>query len=321
MPKNNRKLPLELQKLSPYFHDIDLGDGLNTAPEIWRLRPALNSFFPPLLKIFGGSFDGLKVIDVGCNCGGFSFAAVAHGAKEVLGIDADDLNIKQANALKKFLKYENITFKKTLFNKIDKNLGKFDLAILAGIMYHLQDPIGAMSKIVELQPSVIFIDSHVHFSSNANEEDMPSWWMLPDTDQGDLDGLFVNDQVLNKKKYLEFEKNNLVNYNYLPNNYFGSPHSQRDLAFIKNETPHPDNKTILKYAIRSSGTHDVSLVPNKKALIKLLRYFGYEDILEIVPQRFSNEPYMLKHRIALIATKRTVNGAFPISEFHKLRID
>jgi len=100
---NKQKIPNELKKLAPFFHDIDLGNNFNTAPEIYRMRSAQQLFFPPLLRLFGGSFKGLRILDIGCNCGGFSFEASKYNPKEIIGIDSDENNINQANAIKKYL--------------------------------------------------------------------------------------------------------------------------------------------------------------------------------------------------------------------------
>lgn len=313
------KIPKKLQHLTPFFHDIDLGNGFNTAPEICRMRGAVNFFFPPLLKLFGGSLKGLRILDVGCNCGGFSFEASKYGPKEIIGIDADERNINQANAVKKYLRIKNINFLKLNAEEISKkDLGKFDLIILAGILYHLENPISAMRKISEMTTSTLLIDSHVHYSTDQSE-DIPSWWMLNDMDENDLEGLFVSDGIFLKEKYLEFEQQNKVNYSKLQNQFIPSPYTERDLKFIQKYIPHPSREISKKYKIGASCKNNLALIPNRKALIKLVRYFGFEDILEITPHRFSPIPYKMKYRIGLIAMKRDKNGPFPISEYQKLR--
>jgi len=98
----------ELQYLSQFFHGIDLEKGFNTAPKIYRMREVVNLFFPPLLKLFGGSLKGLGILDVGSNCGGFSFEASKYGPKEIIGIDADEKNIRQANTITKYLRIKNV---------------------------------------------------------------------------------------------------------------------------------------------------------------------------------------------------------------------
>jgi len=309
-----QKIPKELQHLTPFFHDIDLGNGFNTAPEIYRMRETVNLFFPPLLKLFGGSLRGLRILDVGCNCGGFSFEASKYGPKEIIGIDADGKNIRQANAIKKYLRIKNVNFMKLNAEEISKkDLGEFDLTILAGILYHLENPIGVMKIISEVTTSTLLIDSHVHYSTDQSE-DIPSWWMLNDMDENDIEGLFVNNEILSLEKYLEFEKQTKVDYSKLQNQFIPSPHTERDLEFIQKYIPHPSKKISAKYRVGAYSKNSLVLIPNKKALFKLVRYFGFEDILEVIPHRFSTIPYKRKYRIGFFAMRRNKNGPFPISE-------
>lgn len=316
-----QEIPKELQHLAPFFHDIDLGNGFNTAPETYRMRGAIELFFPPLLKLYRGSFNGLRILDVGCNCGGFSFEASKYGSKEIIGIDADDKNIEQANAIKRYLGTKNVKFLKLTAEEINKgDFGKFDITILAGILYHLEDPIGVMKRISEVTASTILIDSHVHYSTEQSE-DIPSWWMLNDMDENDLEGLFVGDDILSKEKYLRFERQTKIDYGKLQDQFIPSPHTERELEFIKKYIPHPSEETSEKYGIGASSKNNLALIPNKKALIKLIRYFGFEDILEIVPHRFSAVPYKMKYRVGLLAIRRDKDGPFPISEYQKITED
>lgn len=313
-----KKIPEELKKMGPFFHDIDLGNGFNTAPEIYRMRNAVNFFFPPLLKLFGGSLKGLRILDVGCNCGGFSFEASKHGAKEILGIDADEKNINQANAIKKYLQTPNVEFMHLRAEELDKKkVGEFDIVILAGILYHLENPISTMAKISGITKSTLMVDCHVHYST-GQDEDIPSWWMLNDMDGGDLEGLFVNDEILSAQKILGIQKNIPVNYNQLQYQFMPSPHTMRDMKLIRECLPHPGLETMEEYNIGAADQGGLVLVPNKKAVFKLIRYFGFEDILEVVPHRFSGIPYTSHYRIGLLAFKRTDSGAFHVSEYQQL---
>jgi len=311
-------IPKELKKLEPFFHDIDLGNGLNTAPEIYRMRSAINLFFPPLLKLFGGSLKGLRILDVGCNCGGFSFEANKYGAKEIIGIDADKNNINQANAIKKYLRIPNIKFLQLKAEELDKGeIGKFDITILAGILYHLENPISTMAKIAEITKSTLMVDCHVHYSTGP-DEDTPSWWMLNDMDEGNLEGLFIDDEVLSAQKILDTQKNIPVDYNQMQHQFIPSPHTIQDMELIKRCLPHPKLETIKKYCLGAANQGGLVLIPNKKALFKLIRYFGFEDILEITPHRFSGIPYTNHYRIGFFAFRRNNPGHFPISEYQQL---
>lgn len=319
MNNKNKKIPKELKRLSPFFHDIELEENINIAPEIYRIRNARNMFFPPLLKLFGGSLKGLKVLDAGCNCGGFSFEASKRGAKKVIGIDSNKKNIEQANAIKKYMKNTNTNFIKMNIEDIgEKDFGKFDLTIMAGLIYHLENPIGVMEKISKVTKSAILIDSHIHYSNNDQEEDIPSWWMLNDMDENNLEGLFEKDEILSSEKYLEFEKQSKVDYKNLKNQFKPSPQTERDIEFIKNQTPHPSEQKSNKYEVGAYEKSNLALIPNKKALYKLVRRFGFEDILEIIPHRFSSIPYKRKYRISFIAMKRDEQSKFPISKYQSM---
>ncbi len=85
-------------ELAPWFHAIDLGDGLRIARDpvfgqqrdyplpLWeRLRPLL----PPRL-------DGMSVLDVGCNGGFFSVEMKRLGASRVVGIEVVPRHLAQA---------------------------------------------------------------------------------------------------------------------------------------------------------------------------------------------------------------------------------
>ena len=251
---------------------------------------------------------------MGCNCGGFSFAAAKYGAKEIVGIDSNQRNIDQANAIREYLNTPNIKFVKLEVEKLsEKMFGKFDIVILAGILYHLENPIGVMRRISEITKSMLMVDCHVHYSSNTAEEDIPSWWMLADTDRGDLEGLFENDQILSPEKYLKFEGKTEVDYSKLPNQFVPSPHTARDLEFVRQNFPRPSSETAGKYNIGSADPKSLVFVPNKKAVYKLVRYFGFEDILEVIPHRFSEIPYLMRYRIGFFALRRKKNGPFSIS--------
>jgi tRNA (mo5U34)-methyltransferase len=98
----------EIERLSPFFHDIELPYGLRTyVPELSRrdserkrLARLLRHFWPTLLSVYGGSLRGQRVLDLACNCGGLSVEAAKAGAEYVLGIDIVDRYLEQAEFVK-----------------------------------------------------------------------------------------------------------------------------------------------------------------------------------------------------------------------------
>jgi SAM-dependent methyltransferase len=287
-------LPDALQALTPFSHDIEIAPGVWTAPDIHRVRNLRDLLFPVLLRMCGGSFEGLRVLDVACNCGGFSFLAHQHGATEVLGIDARPHHIQQAEQIAATRETgPAVRFQTGRIEQADSGqLGVFDVVLLLGIMYHLQDPIGVMRQIALLNAPILAIDSHVHFDADANEEDFARWWMLPDMDGAAPDGPPDPDTA---RQWAAFRAQHPVNYGHLPRPFHGSPQTRRERQFSATRTrPAPTHGL-------TTAAGDLVLVPNRKALIDLLRAAGYPHIVEVIPPRFAPEPYLGRHRTSLIA--------------------
>jgi SAM-dependent methyltransferase len=85
----------------PRWHYRFKFDGGVTTPvpdrgRINRHEQRRRYFFDALLGLAGGSLAGHRVLDLGCNAGFWSLAAVEAGADFVLGIDADESFIAQA---------------------------------------------------------------------------------------------------------------------------------------------------------------------------------------------------------------------------------
>ena len=160
----------EIARLAPFHHMVDLPYGLKTYDPVLSLRrresTRLDSLtrhaFPELLKIFGGSLEGKRVVDVACNAGGFSVKAAEHGAEYVLGFDVADRYIDQANFIKRARGLNQLEFKKMAIEDCDEQtIGMFDIAFCFGILYHLENPVYAMKKLASVTRDVMVIDATV----------------------------------------------------------------------------------------------------------------------------------------------------------------
>lgn len=102
-------LRFQIAELAPFHHAIDLPFGLNTYDESMRGNERqsmgrIDSFkkhvWSRLLAQFDGTLAGKRVLDVACNCGGFSLLAADAGAAEVRGFDSEERYIQQAQFVK-----------------------------------------------------------------------------------------------------------------------------------------------------------------------------------------------------------------------------
>jgi SAM-dependent methyltransferase len=173
----------ELRRLGPFHHDVELPFGLRThVPELsrreverTRLPNLVKHVWPSLLETCGGSLRAQRVLDVACNCGGFSIEAIKSGADYVLGIDVVDRYLEQAKFIKDALELKEVEFKKLAVEDLDEaTIGSFDVTFCFGILYHLENPVLAMRKLSAVTRRVMVVDTNVFRPRFMRK---PVWYM------------------------------------------------------------------------------------------------------------------------------------------------
>ena len=101
---------------------------------------------------------GKRVLDVGAWDGWFSFECERRGA-EVVAVDCIPLET--------FLEAKELIGSKVEYLTLDVNelsarrLGKFDIVLFFGVLYHLRHPLLGLEKVVELSTDLVLIESFV----------------------------------------------------------------------------------------------------------------------------------------------------------------
>ena len=140
------KAPPEIRKLAPWFHNLHLPDGTQTAPDHpfgdfpafkWaKLAPAL-----PL------DLSGWTALDIGCNAGFYSFELAKRGAA-VVGIDLDEHYLRQARWAAERLGLEGrVQFRRLGVYDLARADESFDLILFMGVLYHLRHPLLALDAV------------------------------------------------------------------------------------------------------------------------------------------------------------------------------
>ncbi|ANY78230.1 hypothetical protein BB934_08285 [Microvirga ossetica] len=111
-------------------------------------------------NLYGDTLREMTVLDIGCNCGIFSFDMASIGVKHVVGIDIFDRNIEQAEYLKSQLSYDNVEFRKG--NLKDLRAEKFDIILNLGVMYHLSTPYEVMEMCHSMTRELCVVDTICH---------------------------------------------------------------------------------------------------------------------------------------------------------------
>lgn len=137
-----------VQELAPWFQNIDLGDGVHTAPDHFLGDyPAVK--FRAFAHIVPDDLAGRSVLDIGCNAGFYSIEMKKRGAGRVLGIDSDDRYLAQARLAADTLGFPDIELRNLSVYDVGALGERFDLVIFMGVLYHLRHPLLALDLIRE----------------------------------------------------------------------------------------------------------------------------------------------------------------------------
>jgi tRNA (mo5U34)-methyltransferase len=136
------------------YHSIELPDGsvLPGLQTVEHLRWRLGLFDLPQ------DLHGKRVLDIGAWDGWFSFECERRGA-EVVAVDCVELDT--------FLEAKELLGSKVEYLTLDVNelsarkLGRFDIVLFFGVLYHLRHPLLGLEKALELSMDRVLIESFV----------------------------------------------------------------------------------------------------------------------------------------------------------------
>lgn len=129
-----------IASLGPWFHNLHLPNGLQTAPDHWlgdfpahkweRLGPHLPD-----------DLQGWTALDLGCNAGFYSFELARRGAL-VRAADSDPHYLRQARwAAAQYTLESRVTFESRQVYEFGRRGETFDLVLFMGLFYHLRYPL------------------------------------------------------------------------------------------------------------------------------------------------------------------------------------
>ena len=96
-----------------------------------------------------------SIIDIGCSDGYYSNKCAKLGAKNVLGVDLDDLRIKRARFSSEVLKINNVEFKNLDIYGNDLDAENFNIVLALGILHRVPDMYGFLKRISELGNTLV----------------------------------------------------------------------------------------------------------------------------------------------------------------------
>ncbi len=133
----------KIKDLAPWFHNIHLPDGNQTAPDHF-LGDFPGFKWKKIAPAIPEDLTGWRVLDIGCNAGFYSVELARRGA-EVLAIDLDDHYLRQAQwVATQFDLAGQIQFKQMQVYDLAHIEEQFDLVWFMGVFYHLRYPMLAL---------------------------------------------------------------------------------------------------------------------------------------------------------------------------------
>jgi tRNA (mo5U34)-methyltransferase len=138
----------EIAGLGPWFHNLHLPDGSQTAP-----GHALGDFpafkWREIAPHLPADLTGWTVLDVGCNAGFYAFELAKRGAR-VTGIDQEPLFLRQAEwAARELGLAHAVEFRRMQVYDLAHVDESWDLVLFMGVLYHLRYPMLGLDLVAE----------------------------------------------------------------------------------------------------------------------------------------------------------------------------
>jgi tRNA (mo5U34)-methyltransferase len=136
----------EIARLAPWFHNLHLPDGRQTAPD----HP-LGDFPAFKWKELGpqipADLRGWTALDIGCNAGYYSFELARRGAR-VTGLELDSHYLAQARwAADRLGLGDRVAFRQATVYDLARTNERWDLVLFMGVLYHLRHPLLALDAV------------------------------------------------------------------------------------------------------------------------------------------------------------------------------
>lgn len=115
------------------------------------------------LPLYGMPEDltGLRVLDVGCAEGFFSFEAERRGAAEVVAIDSFPDSVRRFNICRSAISSRANAYLCNVYDLSPKTFGSFDLVLFYGVLYHLRHPLVALEKILSVCTGTMILQTAI----------------------------------------------------------------------------------------------------------------------------------------------------------------
>ena len=149
-----------------WMYEFDLGDGIRTPLLDEELRSIHQTREQMILsgirEVFPDTLSGRKALDVACNEGYFSQMLYQLGAT-VRAIDIRPENIERASIVQSLCGIDTgrLVFQVEDFLENRDPEGTYDLTLFLGLLYHLENPMGALRLLRKVTKTLCIIETQL----------------------------------------------------------------------------------------------------------------------------------------------------------------
>ena len=150
-----------------WFYRFRLPSGARTEsvlpPEVLPVHETRERVLLELLDpIFADRWASSDCLDIACHEGYFGSLLAQRGCRRVLGVDVRTENVARAELMRDALQLRNLEFRQADVTGLDPTtLGKFDIVLMLGLLYHLEDPIGVLHRVRAMCREVTVIETQL----------------------------------------------------------------------------------------------------------------------------------------------------------------
>jgi len=138
---------------TPTYHGIDIQSIHDT--RLQMLQDCLR-------ERYGRDFSGLAAIDLACHQGWFAMHLAQAGFGRVRGVDARASHVDDSRLIGSIYGFDQLSFERADVHDLDPaDTGTFDVVLMLGLLYHLENPVGALRTCRALCRDLCVIETQV----------------------------------------------------------------------------------------------------------------------------------------------------------------
>jgi len=150
-----------------WFYSYDLPDGSTTPTYHGDDIKAIHNTRWQMLQSclderLGKARQGLSALDLASHQGWFAVKMAHAGFSSVLGIDARESHVSDSELISEIYGLDHLAFKQGDIHSQDAGqLGQFDVVLMLGLLYHLENPVGALRICRALCKNLCIIETQI----------------------------------------------------------------------------------------------------------------------------------------------------------------